>query len=229
MTDRYPEISIKNPERSRRAGSGTQLLHLYSSNQKTPSQWKKFLSSGENKEALIDFLYETWKDAHIEVAGRDIDIFVTHRELCLIVIKLCSGVVNVTKVDSLTSDHEEADTRLLLHARHACDELYDKIIICSPDTDVAIITLSLMEKMSSAKLYFLTGTKDKHRMIDLQVIANALGPNLSAALIGLHSFTGCDSTSAFYGKGKEKALKLTTTSVPFKLLARTSRQIVMFL
>ena len=31
---------------------------------------------------------------------------------------------------------------------------------------------------------------------------------MSEALPGLHALTGCDSTSAFYGKGKSKALAL---------------------
>ena len=118
--------------------------------------------------------------------------------------------MTVRQVDFLTCDHEEADTRLLLHARHACDELYDKVIIRSPDTDVAIIALSLMSKLPPVKLYFLTGTKDKQRMIDLHAVSSALGSPMCESLIGLHTFTGCDSTSALYGKGKDKPLNLVS-------------------
>ena len=32
------------------------------------------------------------------------------------------------------------------------------------------------------------------------------------SLIGMHAYTGCDTVSAFAGKGKAKALKLLTTS-----------------
>ena len=35
-----------------------------------------------------------------------------------------------------------------------------------------------------------------------------LGDNICNALIGLHAFTGCDSVSAFVGKGKKAAFTL---------------------
>lgn len=45
VTDRYPDISIKNPERNRRAAcSGVQKTHVHSKDQRVPKQWKKFLS-----------------------------------------------------------------------------------------------------------------------------------------------------------------------------------------
>ena len=39
-------------------------------------------------------------------------------------------------------------------------------------------------------------------------MAEKLGPEMCEALPGLHAFTGCDSTSAFSGKGKRNPLKL---------------------
>lgn len=60
MIDQYPKMSIKNLERSRRPGGGTQLVKMYGCDQKTPTQWKTFLSEGTNKEALADFLYVVW-------------------------------------------------------------------------------------------------------------------------------------------------------------------------
>jgi len=133
----------------------------------------------------------------IKQKARDIAIFVAHRNVC----HLKEGIMSVKEVESLTCDHEEADTRLLLQAKHAWSEIHNKIIIQSPDTDVAIIILSIMAKLPSAKMYFLTGTKDRQIMLDIQAIGSALGPSLTDALIGLHTFTGCDSTSFFYGKG----------------------------
>jgi len=37
---------------------------------------------------------------------------------------------------------------------------------------------------------------------DVQKVANMLGKDKCQALLGLHSFTGCDTVSAFAGKGK---------------------------
>ena len=45
VCDTYPDISIKNLERSERADAGSTI----------PRQFKKFLSVGKNKEALIEF------------------------------------------------------------------------------------------------------------------------------------------------------------------------------
>ena len=41
-------------------GGGTQLVKIYGQDQKTPTQWKKFISDGTNKEALAEFLYVVW-------------------------------------------------------------------------------------------------------------------------------------------------------------------------
>ena len=59
VCDRYPNESIKNLERDRRAANGIQLIRIYSDNEKVPWQWKKFLSSGENKEELLKFLFNS--------------------------------------------------------------------------------------------------------------------------------------------------------------------------
>lgn len=53
------------------------------------------------------------------------------------------------------------------------------------------------------------------RIIDLQKVTAALGYKLCVALIGLHVFTGCDTTSAFYGKGKKRALDIASKNDHF--------------
>ena len=63
-------------------------------------------------------------------------------------------------VPSLKSDHEEADTRLLLHARNAVQDGV-RIIIQSPDTDVLILCNSLFQEIGCEELWFRTGVKDK--------------------------------------------------------------------
>ena len=117
-------------------------------------------------------------------------------------------------VENLSSDHEEADTRILLHAKHASSS-FGKIILCSPDTDVAIIDLGHMDSFEHCEVLFLTGKGKTKRMVDLKKIQTSLTSGLCKALIGLHSFTGCDSTSAFYGKGKIRALKIVSQNQEF--------------
>ena len=44
---------------------------------------------------------------------------------------------------NLYCNHEEADTRLLLHAKHASLESQEPILLRSPDTDVLVLTVFL--------------------------------------------------------------------------------------
>ena len=48
VTDRYPDISIKNTERNRRTVEGSLLVKITGGNQRQPQQWKKFLAHGKN-------------------------------------------------------------------------------------------------------------------------------------------------------------------------------------
>ena len=56
-------------------------------------------------------------------------------------------------------------------------------------------------------------------------LAAAIGEDVCKALIGLHAFTGCDTVSAFAGKGKAKAFKLLKSEdyvrVAFNQLGQT--------
>lgn len=45
-------------------------------------------------------------------------------------------------------------------------------------------------------------------MVDITKVAASLGKEVCRALIGMHSYTGCDTVSAFAGKGKASALKI---------------------
>jgi len=72
-------------------------------------------------------------------------------------------------IPELESDHEEADTRMLLHVKHT-SSTYNEIVISTPDADVFIITLAKIDDID-ANLFFQTGTKDKRRIIDLNAVS----------------------------------------------------------
>jgi hypothetical protein len=55
---RYPKASIKGTERDRRANTGTQIVRIYGHEQKRTKQWQKFMATGTNKEAIMQFLFE---------------------------------------------------------------------------------------------------------------------------------------------------------------------------
>ena len=215
VADQYPEHSIKANEKSRRAAQGSTLVKIYGKNQATPAQWKKYLSSGKNKEALILFLIDCWKDSQSEdLTG--LTLYATRAHECLKISPASqSTVVETTEVVELECDHEEADTRLLLHAKHASDHGFSVVAIKSPDTDVFLLMVA-MEQNFSADLYFVTGNQNHSRIISLKKVCDKVGSEICNSIIGFHTFTGCDSVSSFHGKGKRKAWKVLSDNTKSK-------------
>ena len=79
VADRYPQLSIKNAEREKRASHGTSNVRIYGRDQKVFKQWKKFLSSGRNKENLVAFLLESWSNMDRQSLG-ELQLYVTSGE-----------------------------------------------------------------------------------------------------------------------------------------------------
>ncbi|XP_067931036.1 uncharacterized protein [Watersipora subatra] len=216
--DNYPRVSIKGFERSRRTHGRLQITHIYKADQNIPKQWSKFLAVGQNKEALLEFLVQSWKSANLK---EDLELYATSGATCVrYVFTNNDASPPVSEVPELHSDHEEADTRLLLHATHA--RAYGTVLIKSPDTDVAILCLSHFPKMNCERLIFATGVGSKLRLLDIGIMHIKLGSDLCAALPQIHALTGCDSTSALFGKGKKKCYSIFKNNPPYVEAIKTS-------
>ena len=194
VVDRYPKESIKNAERTRRAIQGTQRVHIYNKDQNVPKQWKKYMSCGENKESLIAFLWKHWCTYCSAQMKRLEYMYVTSESKCYLLFPCVSQneCIQRQEVRALESDHEEADTRLLLHARHAADTQYTDIIVKSPDTDVFVLCIA-KQKTIGKKLYLMTGTGNRFRLIDISAVSDALGEEMCSCLPGFHAFSGISS------------------------------------
>ncbi len=98
----------------------------------------------------------------------------TARGKCYVLYSGVSGDDPVTsdEVSSLQSNHEEADTRLLLHAKHAT-ATYDRVIIKSPDTDVFILSIAMQHTIHK-EVFFMTGTGNRCRCIPVTTISSNL-------------------------------------------------------
>ena len=158
VADRYPVISIKNAERSRRAAQGVQRVRILNKNQSLPKQWKKYMSSGENKEWLVAFLCEYWCTYQTAKLNNLECIYITSKDKCYLLVPGSSpnAVVQHEEVQELESDHEEADTRLLLHSQHASIS-YDSIIVKCSDTDVFLLCIANQNNIGKP-LFFMKGT-----------------------------------------------------------------------
>ena len=105
-------------------------------------------------------------------------------------------------ITGLQSNHEEADTRLLLHAKCAAENAA-RIVIQSPDTDVLAMCTSHFDSLSCEELWFQTGIKDWLRFIPVHKVSQELGERTCNALLAFHALTGCDSNSSLAGIGKK--------------------------
>ena len=155
-----------------------------------------FLSCGKNKEALLQYLYDTWKTVKMcDVHGVKVYYDHAHGSKCDIFYAIpgntADQIAEVHEVLELNFTQEEADTRFYLHAAYAAKTCSD-VIIVSPDTDVLVIGI-LLQPLIAAHLYFNTGKGADLRTIDIKAIQESIGDDVRQSLIGLHRFTGCDS------------------------------------
>jgi len=209
IADQYPGTSIKDLEHYKREKSGKLTVQITSPQQLCPCQWKKFMSEGTNKTNLMEFFVHDWStnQNYINELG-DRMLFITHGELCTN-ISVQEGLISATLVPELYSNHEEADTRMLLHAQHASLAGYDKVFIKSSDTDVEVVACYHQPNIT-AEIIIISGTKSRSRTISIRKICEKLGTEVCHTLPSIHALTGCDTVSTFVGKGKKKAFDMIT-------------------
>ena len=196
--DIYREDSIMNVERSNSGStSGIHLQNMGPGHR--IQQWRKFLSSSANK-ANLKVPGGRVEDTQSE--GNDRQLYVASEETCLHITN-----EQWAEVAGLSSNQEEADTRIILHAAHAAEEGYRAVVVTAEDTDVMFLCLALSPDIS-CPLFQKCGTKNRVRYIDINQLRHGLGDDVFNYLIGMQSYTGCDTVSAFVGRGKPGALKL---------------------
>ena len=173
VTDTYPDVSIKNAERTRRATTGSQRVRIRKPDQNTPKQWKKFLANSHNKQELISFLFTEWQNYDANKL-KGVQLVVAHEDKCHAIAADVNGAVRCLQVDSLYCDHEEADTRMVLHAKYiGGTSNATPVIIKSPDTDVFVLAVAHAKEIASP-LYFHTGRDDKKRTIAISPVQQEL-------------------------------------------------------
>ena len=106
----------------------------------------------------------------------------------------------VSLVKNFKSNHEEADTRMILHAKHTSNS-YNRILITTRDTKVFVLCVSLRNYIDG-RIFFLTGVKNSRRITDIKTVGenfvtsmnfcNSTDELFLVSIIDFHSFTGCD-------------------------------------
>ena len=203
VVDTYLPISIKNIERERRSKSEGRRVKISISTQKSPPDWNNYLSNPDNKNELPEFLMSQWSSESSTYAEllKESQLFVTHGTNCHRIHNRPECFESV-RVEDLHCLAEEADTRLILHAKHAADTGCNCVVIRSADTDVVVLAVYFHDQLKTQILLHRKYSKSKWKFLDIGAISRKLGPSLSKSLLGFHAFSGCDTVSGFSGKRK---------------------------
>ena len=107
------------------------------------------------------------------------------------------------------SDYEEANTCIMLHVYDSLASGSRKIMIRTVDTDVVVILIgefhNMVDDYPNAELWVAFGTGKHFCYYSINTICAHLGREQSRCLPPFHAFTGCDTTSSFFGRTKKTA------------------------
>jgi len=206
--DRYDqELSIKSSERERRGTSDAGSTILIQGNRNVPN-YRCFLKSAANKAGLAAFIsdYVCTNGSELLPAGKSVILAGGFKEGELVREVNEDGV---SDIHDLKCTHEEADTRLLLHAVNLSTH-HSRIILRCDDTDVLVVLLYYWSRgMLSSEVFMHCGHSGKdisrERYIPVHEIARTLGQDVCNVLPAVHALSGCDSTSSMYRMGKKTA------------------------
>ena len=159
-----------------------------------PSDWSSFTSLEENKADLAILLsthlidHNSTESAMIVVAGEFSESTT---------VKSSDPDLDVS---SLPADHEECDTRLILHCIHAH---MNTIVIPVRDTDVLLL-LAHYSRIDCIRLYMKAGTSKAPTYLPVHEILQNLSVEQLDTLLAFHAVTGCNNVSQFSGHGIKK-------------------------
>lgn len=192
--DRYFESSIKNATRIKRSGKVRPIRRIIDSKEvPLPQVWKHFIDLSENKAQLASFLSQQLMEKAKSLP-----------ENCELVTAGGFESINTASsstrasVEYLQADHEEADTRLVLHSKEAHGQGYGRTVVICADTDVLVLLIHFRGLLSK-EVWMKQGKK----FIPIHEID--LDESVREHILGFHAVSGCDTTSSFYGHGKKKA------------------------
>jgi len=192
--DVYRPDSLKQGARENR-GKGTR--RRVKAGTAIPGNWESFLRVNDNKTELFDYLGKFI--VTVTVPGKE--IYSTNGDTIL-----CSAS-ETNRQHLEPCSHEEADSRIMLHVADQVRQGHKRILIRTVDSDVVVLAVATAQQLQSdlEELWIAFGTARHYRYLSAHAMCQALGPDKSRVLPLFHAFTGCDTVSAFAGKGKRSA------------------------
>ena len=201
--DSYKNNSIKSATRAKRKSKSTPLVRrdIQDRNVPLPQNWNGFISLLENKKALTHFLSNQLMDVSSKKLNpNQVVVTAGGYEQCDKATST-SGILS----DSLFANHEEADTRILLHAKDATNNGYSRIVVQCKDTDVLVMLVNMFQEIHADEVWMSKGTSSQKIFVPVHTIFSGIPTDVRESIIGFHSITGCDTTSQPNGIGKKTA------------------------
>ena len=156
-----------------------------------PDAWKSFFNNIDNKTNLINLLVAYLRSDSFSnqiripvIVNDDKNTWKITREFSEIIFK---------------SNHEEADTRIKLHALKEDT----KVVVVSKDTDVLILLVYTYAKYKPTQEWYMQ--IDANKFASIRSIVEYLGSNISVCLPQKLALT--DTTSYLFNVNKTKVLK----------------------
>lgn len=215
--DTYERPFIKDSERKwRGAVVVDHEFTVEGPQQKRSQSFKTMLCREAFKRELPNFLSRDWASDHYNGLLEGHEIYLGVKNECT---RFCveDGIVKTEPVPSLSCNHAETDTRIILNMIHADKTTPSDIVIRGSDTDILVLLLHHLQRVTST-VWMDVGTRNmgNRRYINVTKIAAAIGPSMCGALPGLHAFTGSDYTSAFIRKGKSRPYSIVSNIPRFQ-------------
>jgi hypothetical protein len=197
--DRYRKATIKGTTRTRRSKGARPIRRVVEGRDvPLPKNWQNFLSLADNKADLAHFLSE---QLYLQ-APADKEILVAGGFKDELMVKSSKDTTDVTP---FKSTHEEADTRLVLHA---INSQFNTVVVVSRDTDVLLLLVYHFQRMGCEQLWMMSGTSKKRRYIPIGLVFNNLPSGSVSTLLAFHALTGCDTTSYIADHTKRTAWRV---------------------
>ena len=215
VPDRYDiTLSIKADERSRRSTTKSPEIAIHNESQKLPKDLQNYLSNPKNKVNLVTFLFDLWALHFPSKLKENQVLYLANLDGSITEITSSSSSSSSSKL-SWESDHEEADSKMFVLCKYLADEYeLDRVIITSPDTDVAVIACyHFVESLSLDEFWMKTGTGSKSRYIPIHKTCSTLGETICKVLPSYHAITGCDSVSSITGFGKKSSFNFLKNNI----------------
>ena len=112
----------------------------------------------------------------------------------------------------LMSNHEEADTKMIIHCAYAASLGANNIVVACPDTDVLVLLVHHFTALQTEKILFLTGHDSTDTTLKCYIPVHAIHQKLTTEqlhiILPVYCLTGCDTVSGSYGHGKATAFKI---------------------